>query len=107
MCQLAMIPITTEAILIANYPSIEFHLGGTADLHALVLKHCGASSVKGAYLRNHGLVTMGKSLREAVDWTYMVEHTCRMQIVVRLLGGSPTLVPQDAVDRIGQYVAML
>jgi L-fuculose-phosphate aldolase len=107
MSDMEMKPITTEAILIANYPNIPFHLGGTADLHAFVLKHLGGGTAKGAFLRNHGLITTGRSLREAVDYTYMVEHTCHILITAKMAGIEPSLVPQDIVERIGQYVAVI
>ncbi len=107
MSDMEMKPITTEAILIMNYPDIPFHLGGTSDLHSFVLKHLGGGTAKGAYLRNHGLITTGKSMREAVDYTYMVEHTCRILILAKMAGIEPSLIPQETVERIGQYVAMI
>jgi ribulose-5-phosphate 4-epimerase/fuculose-1-phosphate aldolase len=58
-------------------------------------------------LRNHGLITTGKSLREAVDYTYMVEHTCRILVIAKMAGIEPSLIPQETVERIGQYVAMI
>lgn len=107
MSDMEMKPVTTEAILLANYPNIPFHLGGTSDLHAFVLKHLGGGSAKGAFLRNHGLITTGRSLREAVDYTYMAEHTCHILIVAKMAGIEPSLVSQDVVDLIGNYVAMI
>ncbi len=107
MSDMQMVPITTEAILIQDYPNVPFHLGGSADLHALVLEHLGRSSKKGAYLRNHGLITTGKTLREAVDYTYMVEHTCRILIIAKMAGIDPSLIPQETVDLIGRYATSL
>jgi ribulose-5-phosphate 4-epimerase/fuculose-1-phosphate aldolase len=107
MSDMEMLPVTTEAIMISDYPNIPFHLGGTADLHAFVLEHLGGGTAKGAFLRNHGLITTGRSLREAVDYTYMVEHTCHILIVARTAGIKPSLIPPEIVERIGQYMAMI
>ena len=107
MSDMVMKPVTTEAILIKDYPNIPFHLGGSADLHAFVLNHLGAGSARGAYLRNHGLITTGKTLREAVDYTYMVEHTCRILIIAKMAGIEPSLIPQDTVDLISRYAAVI
>jgi len=107
MSDMEMKPVTTEAILIKDYPNVPFHLGGTADLHALVLAQLGAGFAKGAYLRNHGLITTGRSLREAVDYTYMVEHTCRILIIAKMAGIEPSLIPQETVELIGRYAAVI
>lgn len=104
MAQMEMLPVTTEAIFLANYPTCEFHLGGTNELHTTVKRLLGPSQAKGAFLRNHGLVTLGSTLREAADNTYMVEHTCQILILTRLLGVEPTLIPQATVEMLARYI---
>ena len=55
--------ITSEAVFIMDYPRIPFFLGGSKDLANAVLEKVGESKVSGAFLCNHGLVTVGKGLQ--------------------------------------------
>ncbi len=54
MSDMEMKPITTEAILIMNYPNIPFHLGGTAVLTQPRPDHHGKVSARGGGLHLHG-----------------------------------------------------
>jgi L-fuculose-phosphate aldolase len=105
MSDLEMIPITTEAIIIKNMPRVPFHLGGTKELAQDVMELVGKAPVVGAYLRNHGLVTVGPDLRKAADMTLMVEHTCEIVLKVRSTGIEPSFIPQETIDYLGQLIA--
>ena len=47
-------------------------------------------------LRNHGLLTMGRTVPEAFELMFFLERACQIQIAA-LAGGSKVLVPPDAV----------
>jgi len=47
-------------------------------------------------LRNHGLLTMGRTVPEAFELMFFLERACQIQIAA-LAGGSKVLVPSDAV----------
>ena len=47
-------------------------------------------------LRNHGLLTMGKSVRQAFESMYYLERACEIQIAA-LAGGSDVIHPSAAV----------
>ena len=52
-------------------------------------------------LRNHGLLTCGRTVAEAFQGMYTLEAACRIQIMA-LSGGGPLLkVPQEIVDDMG------
>ncbi|KAK3718138.1 hypothetical protein LTR37_005253 [Vermiconidia calcicola] len=36
---------------------------------------------KAALLRNHGLLTVGETIEEAVDWFYLLENACHVQLL--------------------------
>jgi L-ribulose-5-phosphate 4-epimerase len=102
-----MLPVTTEAVLLAGYPTCDFRPGGSHELHDAVMRELGATSARGAFLRNHGLVTVGATLREAADETYMVEHTCRILILTRLLGVQPALISPETVDLLTRSAGLV
>lgn len=47
-------------------------------------------------LRNHGLLTMGRTVPEAFELMFFLERACQIQIAA-LAGGSKVIVPPDAV----------
>ncbi len=49
-------------------------------------------------LRNHGLLTWGKSIREAFELMYFLEMACQIQIDA-LAGGRPLVLPSPTIAR--------
>jgi ribulose-5-phosphate 4-epimerase/fuculose-1-phosphate aldolase len=47
-------------------------------------------------LHNHGLLTFGKTVREAFDFMYYLERACQIQIAA-LAGGTPVIMPTPEV----------
>jgi len=104
MCDLTMPPISTEAILVRDYPVIPFLVGGTEDLAQAVIGSLGKGMANGAYLRNHGLITLGSSLRQAADRTCTVEHAIKVLLICKALGREPSQIPQSGVDALVAYL---
>ncbi|MEZ5203912.1 MAG: class II aldolase/adducin family protein [Acidimicrobiales bacterium] len=52
---------------------------------------------KAAILRNHGLLTVGRSIEEAVFWYVTMERTCEVELLARAAGA---VVPMD--DEVAQ-----
>ncbi len=103
MCNMEMLPVTTEAIFCLNMPTIPFYLGGTKELAAAVIECVGQTKATGAFLSNHGLMTVGKSLRQAADNSYMVEHVVDILIKLKAAGLTPNLVPEKTVKFLSQF----
>ena len=56
-------------------------------------------------LRNHGLLTLGRSVREAFNIMYNLEMSCRIQIDALAAGRDRvTLVPESVVERTRKQV---
>jgi ribulose-5-phosphate 4-epimerase/fuculose-1-phosphate aldolase len=49
-------------------------------------------------LRNHGLLTVGKSAAEAFLSMYILERACRIQILAQFGGGALHYVPNDIIN---------
>jgi ribulose-5-phosphate 4-epimerase/fuculose-1-phosphate aldolase len=49
-------------------------------------------------LRNHGLLTAGKTIGEAFNWMHRLELACRSQLAAMATGAKLTPVPQAVLD---------
>ena len=63
---------------------------------------------KAVILRNHGLLTVGHSVDEAVWWFIAMERSCQVQLMAEA-AGSPVLIDQDvaqlASSQVGSHLA--
>jgi ribulose-5-phosphate 4-epimerase/fuculose-1-phosphate aldolase len=63
---------------------------------------------KAVILRNHGLLTAGHSVDEAVWWFVTMERTCQAQLLAEA-AGTPVLIDADMArvtrDQVGQHVS--
>lgn len=107
MCELELQPVNTEAIFCMNMPVIPFYLGGSKELAKAVIEQVGMTKATGAFLRNHGLMTVGKSLRKAADNSYMVEHVVDIMLKIKMAGLTPCLVPEQTVKFLSQFAGAL
>ena len=70
----------------------DYALPGTADLGARACDALGER--KAALLRNHGLVTVGCDIDEAMELTELVERAAQVFILSRSLGRAKVLAPE-------------
>jgi len=78
---------------------------GSTQLAGAVIKTLGTGQTRGAFLRNHGLVTVGMDLRHAADITLMVEHTLKVLHLARQAGISPVELDQVSIEHILKLAA--
>ncbi|HEX8709858.1 MAG TPA: class II aldolase/adducin family protein [Pyrinomonadaceae bacterium] len=91
-------PILSEVILtLGCVPLAEYGTPSTEELtevmRPLVLHH------NALLMANHGAVAYGADLWQAFDRLETLEHTARIAILSRLLGGSKNL-PVDAIEKL-------
>jgi ribulose-5-phosphate 4-epimerase/fuculose-1-phosphate aldolase len=87
LCNYCMPPITFGGFIISKMPFVPYTPSG-GDLAKAVLEVLG--EWPGVFLQNHGLLTVGKDLRSATNFTEMVEHTGRVLLIAKLLSdGGP------------------
>ncbi|WP_426572853.1 class II aldolase/adducin family protein [Aquihabitans sp. McL0605] len=55
---------------------------------------------KAAILRNHGLLTVGQSVEEALFWYVTMERTCEVELLARA-AGEPVLIDDDVARATG------
>jgi ribulose-5-phosphate 4-epimerase/fuculose-1-phosphate aldolase len=50
-------------------------------------------------LRNHGLLTIGRTVAEAFYWMYYLEQSCRIQVAAQSTGATLSMPPPEVVER--------
>jgi autoinducer 2 (AI-2) kinase len=93
-------PVTYDALLVSQIPFIPWHMVGSIELASAIVDTVGSQKSRGAFLRNHGLVMVGKDLRHAADATLMVEHTLKVLHLARQLGLQPAELDQDSIEAL-------
>jgi ribulose-5-phosphate 4-epimerase/fuculose-1-phosphate aldolase len=96
-------PLTIETIALAEVPVVPFLLSGTKELSQRVVDALGDGSA--VLLQNHGLLTVGKDLREAANRAHQFEFAARIVVICRLLGGQPALISEKLAEFLKKIVA--
>jgi len=92
-----IMPVTEEMILYTGggVKVAKYALFGTKELARNVVKSLGDR--KAVLLRNHGIVTCGKDLDEAVDVLLCVEREAKIILFSKLLG-KPKVLPKKTMN---------
>src|SRR6184192_4114532 len=56
-------------------------------------------------LRNHGLLTLGRTAAEAFLGMFLLERACKIQILAQSGGGELSMVPEPIVDRVASQLS--
>jgi len=78
---------------VGHVPLVPYGMPGTPDLAERLLPLVGGHDA--LLLANHGAVTMGRSLEEALYRMESLEQGARILLVSRLVGGAVSLYPED------------
>jgi autoinducer 2 (AI-2) kinase len=95
-------PITIEAIGLGRVPVVPFLLSGTKEQSQSIVDALGDGPA--VLLRNHGLLTVGKDLREAASKAQQLEFAARTVVLCRLLGGQPEVIPDKLAEFLKKIV---
>jgi ribulose-5-phosphate 4-epimerase/fuculose-1-phosphate aldolase len=94
--------ISIEAIALAQVPVVPFQLSGTREQSQSIVDALGGGAA--VLLQNHGLMTVGKDLREAASRAQILEFAARTVVLCRLLGGEPTVIPERLAEFLSKVV---
>jgi ribulose-5-phosphate 4-epimerase/fuculose-1-phosphate aldolase len=97
-------PITQDACAFYEDHSVydDFHgLVNDMDEGVRIAKALG--SCKAAILQNHGLLTVGQSVAEAVWWFITMERSCQAQLIA-MAAGTPKLIPHDVAIQTRELI---
>lgn len=98
-------PINTDAVLLRDTVLVPWHMPGTKELADAV--EAALRRSRGCFLQNHGLMTVGKTLRDAATRAMNLEETAKLVLYCRQFGGEMTLLPDAWVQRLGAVAEFL
>jgi ribulose-5-phosphate 4-epimerase/fuculose-1-phosphate aldolase len=92
------LPLTQHALAVLAHTGYHGYEGIATDLdeRESITRDLANNNV--LVLRNHGLLTVGRTVGEAFMWMYRAERACRMQLAFQQAGAPPTPIP-EAVQR--------
>jgi autoinducer 2 (AI-2) kinase len=98
-------PINTDAIFLADTKIVPWFMPGSKELADAVGEALKAS--RGAILQCHGLMSVGKTMRDAATRAMMLEETAKIVLYCRQFGGELTLIPSEWVERLASVASFL
>jgi len=98
ICNQSFPPINTDAVFLRDTVTVPWYMPGSKELADAVAKALEKS--RGAILQNHGLMTVGKDLRQAATRAMLLEETAKIALYVKQFGGTVSLIPDEWVERL-------
>lgn len=98
-----LLPLTQHAMAIYAHVAYHGYEGIATDMseRERLVRDLGDNNV--LFLRNHGLLTVGRTIGETFVWMYRAERACRMQVAFQQTGAQaveiPAEVQQVTIDR--------
>ena len=88
-------PLTQHAMAIYAHCGYHGYEGIATDLseRERLVADLGEANI--LFLRNHGLLTVGRTIAEAWVWMYRAERACRMQVAFEQSGEDPVPIPDE------------
>ncbi|MDC0158444.1 class II aldolase/adducin family protein [Rhodospirillaceae bacterium] len=93
-----LLPLTQMALAVIAQTGYHDYEGPAFDLgeRDRLIKDLASNNV--LVLRNHGLLTVGKTVAEAFVWLFRAERACRFQLSFQQAGVSPQEIPKEVQD---------
>ena len=91
-------PITQHALAIIAHTAYHGYEGIATDLSERERLVADLGDANLLILRNHGLLTVGRTIAEAFVWMYRAERACRMQVAFHQTGQPLSEIPADVQE---------
>jgi ribulose-5-phosphate 4-epimerase/fuculose-1-phosphate aldolase len=90
-----LLPLTQHALAVIAHTAYHGYEGIATDLseRERLVADLGEANI--LVLRNHGLLTVGRTVAEAFVWMYRAERACRMQLAFQSSGAEATEIPEE------------
>jgi L-fuculose-phosphate aldolase len=98
-------PFNTDAIFLADTQIVPWSMPGSTELAEAVAEALKAS--RGAILQCHGLMAVGKTMRDAATRAMMIEETAKLYLYCKQFGGEMTVIPPEWVERLASIATFL
>jgi L-ribulose-5-phosphate 4-epimerase len=98
-------PINTDAVFLRDTVLVPWLMPGSKELADAVEEAMKKS--RGCFLQNHGLMTVGKTLRDAATRAMNLEETAKIVLYCKQFGGELTLLPDEWVERLASFAEFI
>ena len=98
-------PINTDAIFLADTKIVPWFMPGSAELAEAVGEALKLS--RGAILQCHGLMAVGKTMRDAATRAMMIEETAKLVLYTQQFGGTVTLLPPEWIENLASLAEFI
>ena len=93
-----LLPLTQQSLAVMAHSGYHNYQGIAFDLEERESMGKDLSDHNILFLRNHGLLSVGKSVGEAFMWMYRAERACRFQLAFQQSGAEPNMIPPEIVS---------
>lgn len=93
-----LLPLTQQALAIYAHAGYHDYEGIAFDFSERERLAADLGDNNVLFLRNHGILTVGKTVAEAWVWMYRAERACRYQLALQQSGAEISPIPQEIVD---------
>ena len=98
-------PFNTDAIFLADTQIVPWFMPGSSELADAVSEALKTS--RGAILQCHGLMAVGKTMRDAATRAMMIEETAKLYLYCKQFGGELALIAPEWVERLASIATFL
>jgi ribulose-5-phosphate 4-epimerase/fuculose-1-phosphate aldolase len=91
-------PINTDAIVLADTPIVPWFMPGSQELADAVEEAIRVT--RGVILQCHGLMAVGKNMRDAAKRAILLEETAKLVLYCKQFGGELALIPNEWVQNL-------
>ena len=102
----SILPPLTPGFVYLAYPvaMIPFHVPGSKELRSAVKKHFTKTVSRALMLKNHGLITIGKSFQETLSIAEEIEEAARIWL---LTNGNADFIDEQGVKKLNELYSWL
>jgi len=93
-----LLPLTQHALAVIAHTAYHGYEGIATDLseRERLVRDLGENNI--LVLRNHGLLTVGRTVAEAFVWMYRAERACRMQLAIQQAAAEVIEIPDEVQE---------
>jgi len=101
ICNQTFPPINTDAVFLRDTVTVPWLMPGSKELADAVGDALRQS--RGAILQNHGLMTVGPTLRKAATRAMLLEETAKITLYVKQFGGEVSFLPEEWIEKLAAF----
>src|SRR5437868_15199610 len=102
-----LLPISQQAMFALSSLAYHDYEGLALDVEEKPRLVSDLGDRKFMILRNHGLLTIGRTVAEAFLGMFLLERACEIQILAQSGGGELSMIPEPIIDRVASQLSAI